>query len=397
MLVKFPAPILRESLKFLSSADVLSVSTVGKEFRKVVDHDAMWEHLFYLEYPVKSLLISKPHHMHWKEYFHQALRIYTRMRKAIRLISGARKKANYTEQVLSTDRKIPEFIKSCAKVNIEICSFFKCINFGGNSKHLIGLFGELCFYDWNISYTPMLEIILSQNAGIKEMIKTDLFPVITDCSKYFICVDLDNICGKGSTALVGLQEGARSLLYMYPDIVSYLEDLAQKFAGDYYTNKKGTGVVSLFKREPDTRTVTNGICIDCVSTFVPQESYFNYPNANKFFYTYQIRITATDQVKPAQLTARKWVIKTDGVLVDTVQGPGVIGLYPKVFPKCPNFAYESCTSHSKPVGTMEGGFFFTEKDTGNEIFAEIDPFEQRFPNNYEIVYFEKPFHFFNMH
>jgi len=202
-----------------------------------------------------------------------------------------------------------------------------------------------------------------------------LFPLISDCSSYFICVDLDNICGKGSTALVGVQEGARSLLYMYPDIISYLEDLALKFAGGYYSNKKSNGVVSLFRSEPDTRTITNGICIDCVSAFVPQDSYFHSQNDNKFFYTYQIRVTATNQVKPAQLTTRKWVIKTDGKLVDTVQGPGVIGFFPKVYPGCPKFSYESCTSHSKPFGTMEGGFYFAEEETGNEIFAVIDPFE----------------------
>jgi len=120
MLVKLPAPILRESLKFLDSEDVLRAFIIGKKFQKVADHDTIWEHLFYLEYPVKHLVLSEPHHSHWKDFFHQTLQTYTRMRKAIRAISSARKKDNYSDLVMSKDRKIPEFVKTASKVNIEV-------------------------------------------------------------------------------------------------------------------------------------------------------------------------------------------------------------------------------------------------------------------------------------
>jgi uncharacterized protein affecting Mg2+/Co2+ transport len=39
---------------------------------------------------------------------------------------------------------------------------------------------------------------------------------------------------------------------------------------------------------------------------------------------------------------------------ETVTGPGVIGLYPRMYPGCPLFTYESCSPIATATGTMYG-------------------------------------------
>merc|ERR1719295_972605 len=79
-----------------------------------------------------------------------------------------------------------------------------------------------------------------------------------------------------------------------------------------------------------------------------------------------------------QLTERKWYIR-DGAEVDKVQGPGVIGLYPKVFVNQQLFQYESCSQQNTPTdGEMWGFFVFhrNREDPKSDSFElELKPYQ----------------------
>lgn len=79
-----------------------------------------------------------------------------------------------------------------------------------------------------------------------------------------------------------------------------------------------------------------------------------------------------------QLTERKWFIR-DGDETETVRGPGVIGLYPKVFVNQSLFHYESCSQQSQPSGGEMWGFFVfrsnAENAKGDEFELELKPYK----------------------
>lgn len=60
-----------------------------------------------------------------------------------------------------------------------------------------------------------------------------------------------------------------------------------------------------------------------------------------------------------QLRARRWRIMDDlGEVVDTVEGEGVVGRYPLLFPGAPEIEYRSCSQPVGEGGHMEGEFEF---------------------------------------
>ena len=71
-----------------------------------------------------------------------------------------------------------------------------------------------------------------------------------------------------------------------------------------------------------------------------------------------------------RLTTRTWRC-FDGPAADpeVITGPGVIGLYPEMYPGAPSFHYVSCTRITHATGHMEGSFRFRFLDGAQE---EVD-------------------------
>jgi len=60
---------------------------------------------------------------------------------------------------------------------------------------------------------------------------------------------------------------------------------------------------------------------------------------------------ASDAIcRRSRLATRHWEI-SNGTEVEIVSGPGVIGMYPVMFPGCPVFEYQSCCPLSTPRGS----------------------------------------------
>ncbi len=88
---------------------------------------------------------------------------------------------------------------------------------------------------------------------------------------------------------------------------------------------------------------------------------------------YEIRISATDAAPRCTLVSRRWVIDASGDdEPEVVEGPGVIGLHPDVYPGMPVFSYASCCYLKAQRGTMGGHFMMRHADTG-ELFAVTVP------------------------
>ena len=80
-----------------------------------------------------------------------------------------------------------------------------------------------------------------------------------------------------------------------------------------------------------------------------------------------------DECPSGQLKTRIWTIK-DGEKSETFEGPGVIGLYPRIGVNQPIFSYESMSHQKNMHGGKMGGFFTFELDKTKEMWKATVPF-----------------------
>lgn len=122
-----------------------------------------------------------------------------------------------------------------------------------------------------------------------------------------------------------------------------------------------------------SNVTTRGVRIRANALFIAQHSNSVEPY---YMWAYRIRISM-DREEPhshkCRLVSRYWRMVDAEGHVETVDGPGVIGMYPVAEPGS-YFEYASCTTMSTTTGTMEGHFVFEVNDTGETFNAIIDPF-----------------------
>eukprot|EP00951_Prasinocladus_malaysianus_P023507 scaffold200276_cov44-Prasinocladus_malaysianus.AAC.1 len=115
--------------------------------------------------------------------------------------------------------------------------------------------------------------------------------------------------------------------------------------------------------------VTKGVRVCARPLFVPEMS--DCPEAGPsgelvFAYSITMELLEGYGLRECQLTRRHWIIRDlAGEIVDTVEGEGVIGEFPRLRPGDTPFTYQSCTTTSLEGGSMEGHFDF--------IAGRVDP------------------------
>jgi len=115
--------------------------------------------------------------------------------------------------------------------------------------------------------------------------------------------------------------------------------------------------INLFPQKNLVNAVTNNVKISASPLFIPERS-----SSERFLWAYSIKIEMDKEVpqkiSDCQLSRRHWDITSEGH-TETVDGDGVIGFYPEMYPGA-NFVYESCCPLDANSGTM-GGYFVMKK------------------------------------
>jgi len=96
--------------------------------------------------------------------------------------------------------------------------------------------------------------------------------------------------------------------------------------------------------------------------FVPERTSVDPPTTN-FFYAYNIRmfVDKNINVEKSKLLSRNWVITNGRNEVEEIQGPGVIGIFPEMYPGA-DFQYASCCPMDTNTGNMRGSFKMATKN-----------------------------------
>ena len=115
--------------------------------------------------------------------------------------------------------------------------------------------------------------------------------------------------------------------------------------------------------------ITSGVEVK-VETFY-QEDY-SKPMMNEFIFSYRITLYNHNNFA-VQLQRRIWVITDANSDVKTVEGEGVVGRQPVLYPD-DSYSYVSGCNLNAPIGKMEGLYIFDNKVTGKEFEVKIPVF-----------------------
>jgi len=241
---------------------------------------------------------------------------------------------------------------------------FKCwyLMCNGQNFNSFGFFGGYQFYEVDTN-----NLLLPMNVIKKICHHRDTFesiPFSSDITNgslykfYYLRMDSNQvICDgvRGTTFLV-----AKSFCSFLTHHVSCLE----KGMYEIIKNK-----IQLFPIIDIPTAITNGVKIQVSTVFVYEKSLLD----NTHLWTYRIRMSM-DKTVPQRysciLVSRYWKITKSNGDFEEVEGAGVIGLYPKMYPGA-YFVYESCCPLPTRSGTMEG--YFVMKYEDGTIFNAIVP------------------------
>ncbi len=108
-----------------------------------------------------------------------------------------------------------------------------------------------------------------------------------------------------------------------------------------------------------------------VSVQVSYNEKESHPDRPFYLFHYQVRIE-NKGAQAAQLISRHWIISDDQGPIEEVQGPGVVGLQPKIIPG-QIFEYESACPLRTSTGSMKG-FYQMLGENGDRFDIEIPEF-----------------------
>lgn len=161
-----------------------------------------------------------------------------------------------------------------------------------------------------------------------------------------------------------------------PSFTAFLTDYVTKLeAGLFEANDQG--ICRSLRDDPmGSVAVTEGIRVRVSVLYIPEMSIAD-DDTMRHTFTYHIKIDhdCSTSIK-AKLTTRRWTIIDGSGHEEEVEGPGVIGKFPTIYPGCPVFEYNSISGVQTTTGSMHGYFLF--KVEGSERIINVRVGEFRF-------------------
>mgnify|MGYP002639913814 CR=1 FL=1 len=117
------------------------------------------------------------------------------------------------------------------------------------------------------------------------------------------------------------------------------------------------GMVEIIPQTGHSDCTTEGIRVQVAATYLAEHSE---PSLGRFHFAYQVRLkNVGDRI--ATLRSRKWIIRNADNEERIVEGPGVVGEYPRLAPS-ERYEYVSGSPMNTSWGTMEGYFVWEHED-----------------------------------
>lgn len=116
--------------------------------------------------------------------------------------------------------------------------------------------------------------------------------------------------------------------------------------------------------------ITEGVEIVVETSY--QQEHSN-PAENSFVHAYRITIINHNSFT-VQLLRRKWLITDSHYGISIVEGEGVVGRQPVLYPGDSHEYISGCNLHST-IGKMEGVYIFQNKQNRGEFMVKVPSFD----------------------
>ena len=116
--------------------------------------------------------------------------------------------------------------------------------------------------------------------------------------------------------------------------------------------------------------ITSGVEVQVETVFQPEHSNIAH---SRFLFAYHITLVNHNSFT-VQLLSRKWKITDSTFDVRHVEGEGVVGRQPVLYPG-DSHQYVSGCDLSSPIGKMEGVYIFENKKSGKKFEVQIPAFK----------------------
>nr|XP_033784549.1 F-box only protein 3 isoform X1 [Geotrypetes seraphini] len=368
-------------LSFLDYRELLSCSYVNRRLNQLANHDPLWK-----RHCEKYWLLSEskrtPRSRSWKASFKE---YYLDLGRYIQHYATLKKAWNDLETYLG--QRCPRMISSLKdgvqeedlnamedQISCKLPDDYRCSFRIHNGQKLVvpGLMGSMALSNHYRS-EDLLDIDTAlggfqQRMGLKHCLPLT-FCIHTGLSQYMA---LESVEGRTQY----------EIFYQCPDQMARNPSAIDMFiAGtsfsDWFTtyvNNVVTGGYPIIRdqifryvHDKECVATTGDITVSVSTSFLPELSSVHPPH---YFFTYRIRIEMSKNAFPekaCQLDSRYWRIMNAKGDVEEVQGPGVVGEFPKITPG-KVYEYTSCTTFSTTSGYMEGYYTFHRLNNKDEVF-----------------------------
>uniref|UniRef100_A0A6B2L509 ApaG domain-containing protein n=1 Tax=Arcella intermedia TaxID=1963864 RepID=A0A6B2L509_9EUKA len=252
----------------------------------------------------------------------------------------------------------------------DFCCWYLLMN--GQHRGDPGFFGYYAFYDYYADLFLLdTDIIM---ANMKELVARNYFPGVLPFATGGVRI-ISLVLNPSQPGLsqfskgyvVSNKEGKNTYFPLAESFYAYVKHHVDNLLSGNLVVKDHS--ICLFPRLNIPTATTENVKISVSTLYIPEKS-----TNIKHLYTYSISMEMDSEVEAdkydCQLETRHWDITSNG-RTETVDGPGVIGEYPEVFPGS-FFSYESCCPLLVPTGTM-GGSFCMRRARDNGRFNAIVP------------------------
>ncbi|KAK4799958.1 hypothetical protein SAY86_025323 [Trapa natans] len=259
-----------------------------------------------------------------------------------------------------------------------------------NIGSLLGLIGGYFFYGHmvNVYLLPLNQVILETTHIVRQQCFSTRYQYIvvgTSCTSgeklFFLnCGDGQLYVGTRNLAISGemIPCVPNQLLRSVHDTNSKQGQDAMLLWLEEHGRRLQSGIIKLreegvfrgISQFPEvlplcTTAISNGVKVRGSALFIPELSDLEHPE-QKYLFSYSIRMSLLPEgcfvngtyFQSCQLQWRYWIIRSNDVVVDNVDGDGVIGKFPLLHAGGKEFVYESCSYQPTSRGSIEGSFDF---------------------------------------
>ena len=117
-----------------------------------------------------------------------------------------------------------------------------------------------------------------------------------------------------------------------------------------------------------SEAVTESVRVLTQSRYIAERSS---PQQQRYFFAYTI-VISNEGPEPARLDSREWIIQDARGHIEKVNGPGVVGEFPRL-ETGESYEYTSFCILATPSGSMRGSYQFT-RDHGEKFDVAIAEF-----------------------